>query len=148
MKTLGEDVRRNIQQRIADFWSSVEVLPCGSGMRAISREKNVVVRVRVEKEFLDMRPNEREIKFIWVGHAVRTVGQLTGEPTLNRGLQSTFIPRVQRVGQGSCGPFADWMRHIIPPSTYTGGGKSKANTSSQWDRRGDRLYYSGELGIH
>ena len=55
MKTLGEDVHRNIQQGIADFWSSVGVLPCGAGMRSISREMNVLVWVRVEKEFPDMR---------------------------------------------------------------------------------------------
>ena len=46
----------------------------------------VVVRVQAGKEFLDMRQNEREIKFISVGDAVRTVGQLKGELTLNRGL--------------------------------------------------------------
>ena len=44
-----------------------------------------MVQVRVGKEFPDMRPNEREIKFIRMGDAVRTVGQLKGEPTLNRG---------------------------------------------------------------
>ena len=37
MKTLGEDVHRNIQQGIADFWSSVGVLPCGAGMRSVSK---------------------------------------------------------------------------------------------------------------
>ena len=58
----------------------------------------VVVRVRVGKEFLDMRQNEREIKFIRMGDAVRTVGQLKGEPMLNKGLYSTFIPRAQGVG--------------------------------------------------
>ena len=30
--------------------------------------------MRVGKEFLDMRQNEREIKFIRVGEAVRTAG--------------------------------------------------------------------------
>ena len=45
---------------------------------------NVVVRVQVGKEFLDMRQNKREIKFIRMGDAVRTVGQLKGEPMLNR----------------------------------------------------------------
>ena len=39
----------------------------------------------VGKEFPDMRQNEREIKFIRVGDAVSTAGQLTGELTLNRG---------------------------------------------------------------
>ena len=47
--------------------------------------KNVVVRALVGKEFPDMRQNEREIKFIRLGDAVRTVGQLKGEPTFNRG---------------------------------------------------------------
>ena len=45
--------------------------------------KNVVVLARVGKEFPDMGPNEREIKFIRVGDAVRTVGLLKGEPMLN-----------------------------------------------------------------
>ena len=45
-----------------------------------------------------MRQNEREIKFIRMGDAVRTVGQLKGEPMLNKGLYSTFIPRAQGVG--------------------------------------------------
>ena len=43
-----------------------------------------MVRAWVGKELLDMRQNEREIKFIRVGDAVRTVDQLKGEPTLNR----------------------------------------------------------------
>ena len=47
-------------------------------------EENVVVRAQVGKEFPDTRQNEREIKFR-VGDAVRTVGQLKGEPTLNSG---------------------------------------------------------------
>ena len=40
---------------------------------------------RVGKEFPDMRQNEREIKFIRIGDAVTTEGQLKGELTLNRG---------------------------------------------------------------
>ena len=83
-----------------------------------------------------MRQNEREIKFIRVGDAVSTAGQLTGELTLNRGSQSTFIARVQGVGQGSCRSFADWMRHVYWV------GKSRANTFSLQGRRGDRLYCS------
>ena len=54
--------------------------------------------VRVGKEFLDMRQNERKIKFITVGDAVRTVGKIKGEPTLNKGPLSTFIHRAQGVG--------------------------------------------------
>ena len=46
----------------------------------------------------DMRQNEREIKFIRVGDTIIKAGQLKGEVTLNRGPQSTFIPRVQGVG--------------------------------------------------
>ena len=42
-----------------------------------------MVWAQVEKEFPDMRQNEREIKFIRVGDAVRTVGLLKGEPMLN-----------------------------------------------------------------
>ena len=56
------------------------------------------VSARVGKEFLDMRQNEREIKFIRVGDTVRTVGQLKEELTFNRGPQYTFIPGVQGVG--------------------------------------------------
>ena len=40
----------------------------------------------LEKEFPDMRQSEREIKFIRVGGAARTVGQLKGKPTLDRAL--------------------------------------------------------------
>jgi len=43
-----------------------------------------VVWVQVGKEFPDMRQNEREIKFIRMRDAIRTVGQLKGEPTFNR----------------------------------------------------------------
>ena len=43
-----------------------------------------MVWAQVEKEFPDMRQNEREIKFIRVGDAVRTVGQLKEELMLNR----------------------------------------------------------------
>ena len=44
--------------------------------------ESVMVWVRVGKEFPDMRQNER-IKVIRMGDAVRTAGQLKGEP--NRG---------------------------------------------------------------
>ena len=57
----------------------------------------VVVWVQAGK-FQDMRQNERKIKFIRVRDTVRTVGQLKEEPTLNRGPQYTFIPRLQGVG--------------------------------------------------
>ena len=45
----------------------------------------VMVQAQVGKEFPDMRQNEREIKFVRLGDAVRTVGQLEGELMLNRG---------------------------------------------------------------
>ena len=44
-----------------------------------------MVWAQVGKEFPDMRQNEREIKFVRLGDAVRTVGQLEGELMLNRG---------------------------------------------------------------
>ena len=44
---------------------------------------SVVVQARKGKGFPDMKQNEMEIKFIkW--ETLRTVGQLKGEPTLNR----------------------------------------------------------------
>ena len=52
----------------------------------VQATKDVVVWARVGKEFPHMRQNKREIKFIRVGDAVRTVGQLKGELTLNRGI--------------------------------------------------------------
>ena len=48
--------------------------------------KNVMVLMQVEKEFPDMRQNERELKFIRMGDTVTTEGQLKGKPTLNRDL--------------------------------------------------------------
>ena len=44
---------------------------------------SVVVGARGGKEFPDLRQNERRIKFIRVGDAIRTAGQ--GDPMLNRG---------------------------------------------------------------
>ena len=49
------------------------------------KQVGIVVRARVGKEFSDMRQKEWRIQFIRVGDAVRTVGQIKGEPTLNRG---------------------------------------------------------------
>ena len=46
---------------------------------------NVMVRACAGKEFPDMRQNERKIKFIRMGDAVRTVSPLERELTLNRG---------------------------------------------------------------
>ena len=53
---------------------------------------SVMVRARVGKEFPDVRQNEREIKFIRVGDAVRAAGQLEGEPTLDRVLGPLLYP--------------------------------------------------------
>ena len=44
-----------------------------------------MVWAQVGKELPDMRQNEGEIQFIRVGDAVKTVSQLKGEPTLNKG---------------------------------------------------------------
>ena len=44
-----------------------------------------MVQARVGKEFPDMKQNEKEVKFIRVGDADRTVGQLEGELMLSRG---------------------------------------------------------------
>ena len=46
---------------------------------------SVMVPERVGKEFPDMRQNKREIKFVRVGDAVRTAGQLKQDPMVNRG---------------------------------------------------------------
>ena len=48
-------------------------------------DRYAMVRVWVGEEFPDMRQNEREIKFVRMGDAVRTAGQLKGEPTLSGG---------------------------------------------------------------
>ena len=50
----------------------------------------------VGKEFPDMRPNEREIKFIRMGDAVRTVGQLKVEQNTFARLQPIFIASKER----------------------------------------------------
>ena len=59
-----------------------------------------MAQAQVGKEFPDMRQNER-IRFIRMGDAVRTAGQLKGEPMLNRGPYSIFVASVQRERQGS-----------------------------------------------
>ena len=43
-----------------------------------------MARVQFGKELPDMRQNEKRIKFIRVGDAVRIADQLKGEVTLNR----------------------------------------------------------------
>ena len=50
-----------------------------------------MVWVQVGKELPDMRQNEKEMKFIRVGDAVRTAGQLRGELTLDRGLMGHLL---------------------------------------------------------
>ena len=48
-----------------------------------------------------------------MGDAVRTVGQLKGELTLNKGHYSPFIPACKECyGWASYGSFAVWMRHV------------------------------------
>ena len=46
------------------------------------------------KEFPDMRQSEREIKFIRVGDAVRTVGQLQGRTDVEQGSLFHFYTSV------------------------------------------------------
>ena len=58
---------------------------CWFATAATTTIPHVMVNARVGKEFPDVRQNEREIKFIRVGDAVRTAGQLRGEPALNKG---------------------------------------------------------------
>ena len=60
----------------------------------------VTVQAQVGKEFPDMRQNEREIKFIGVGDAVRRAGQPKGEPTLNRDSLLHFYTQGTRSGIG------------------------------------------------
>ena len=62
-----------------------------------------MVQAWVGKEFPDMRENERQIKFIRVGDAVRTVGQLKGEPTLNEVLSSHLYPEYKEWDKGLAG---------------------------------------------
>ena len=56
----------------------------------------VVVHAWVGKEFPDMRQNQKRIKFIRVGDAVRRAGQLQGEQNAFAGLQPIFIASRQR----------------------------------------------------
>ena len=66
------------------------------------------------------------------------------------GPESTFIPRVQGVGQGSCGSFADCMRHIYwvggrvrqIPSPYGVGGET--GYTAQEDLKSINCYNTGE----
>ena len=67
-------------------------------IQMIKENKMVVVGTRVGKKFPGTRQNEREMKFIRVGDAVRTAGQLKGEPTLNGGSLVHFYTQRTRVG--------------------------------------------------
>ena len=60
-------------------------------------DTNVVVCMQVGKEFPVMRQNERRIKFIRVGGAVRTVGWLKGELNALTGLQLFFTASKQKI---------------------------------------------------
>ena len=57
---------------------------------------SLMIHAQVGKEFPDMRQNERRIKFTRMGDAVRTSGQLTGEPSVFASLQPIFIVSRQR----------------------------------------------------
>ena len=70
---------------------------------------SVVVWAWVGKEFPDMRQNEREIKFIRVEDAVRTVGHLKGKPMLNRGPSVRFSSVAQ-----SCPTLCDPVNRSTP----------------------------------
>ena len=62
-----------------------------------------MVWVLVGKEFPDMRQSEREIKFISMGDAIRTVGQLKAEPMLNRVLNPFLCPGYKEWDRGLVG---------------------------------------------
>ena len=95
-------------------------------------DQSVVVCVWVGKEFPDTRQNERRIKFIRVGDAIRSVGWLKGELMLNRqGSLVHFYSWGSRSGMGSCGSFADWMRQM-------------ESTGPQEDLKFINSYYMGE----
>ena len=87
----------------------------------------VVVQTQVGKEFPDMRQSERERKFMRVGDAVRTVGQLKGEPTLNRS-PPTCCNFVSRTRQRMC--HLDWGSP--PPCGQTGCDKPHSIRKDQW----------------
>ena len=57
----------------------------GINLTRVTHDLYVVVHARVGKEFPDMKQNEKEVKFIRVRDADRTVGQLEGELMLSRG---------------------------------------------------------------
>ena len=106
----------------------------------------VVVRVWVGKESPDVR-QERRIKFIRVGDTVRTAGQFKEELTLNRSPWSTFTPRVQGVGWGSCGSLDEAcilgegrLRQITSP--YGVGGET--GYTAQEDLKSVNSYNTGE----
>ena len=63
----------------------------------------VIIWAWVGKEFPDLRQNEREIKFIRVGDAVRTAGQLKGELRLNRVLSPLLYPGYKEWDRGLAG---------------------------------------------
>ena len=67
-------------------------------MMGILLEKvtGVVACAWVEKEFPDMKQNERRIKFFKERDALRTAGWPKGEPAPFKGLQPIFITSRQR----------------------------------------------------
>ena len=104
----------------------------------------VMVWAWVGKEFPERRQNEREIQFIRVGDAVRTLGQLKGEPMFEQGSLVHFYTQGTRSGIGVL-----WVICCLDEARILNGrrGKREANFFSLRGRRGDRLYCSGEPEI-
>ena len=65
-------------------FSSVTFCPFKIRGMLSSCEEAIMVCVQLGKEFPNMRQNEKSMKFIRVGKAVRTVGRLKGEPPLSQ----------------------------------------------------------------
>ena len=63
----------------------------------LATSHSVMVQVWVGKHFPDMRQNEREIKFIRMGDAVRIVGQLKGELPLSWACGQFYSLRTKKI---------------------------------------------------
>ena len=94
----------------------------------------VVVQVWVGKEFPDMRQNEREIKFIQNGRCCQNSGTAQGRADIGWGSLVYFYTQGTRSGLGVLGVICQ-----LDEAHVLGGEKSKANHSSLWGMRGDRL---------
>ena len=96
-----------------------------------------MVQAWVGNEFPDRRQNEREIKFIRVGDVLMNSGPAQGRTDVER------ESLVHSYTQGTrSGIVVLWVICWLDEAHILGGGKNKANTSSLWGRRGDRLYCS------